>query len=142
MEAMVAVVSGKKRSYTPGAQVNPLTQSTKKRKASREKRQSKQTQALCCNTGALQDLLSTVVVSTLARTRQAHAVILLSMVNKDFRQRINCDFEVWYRLYIQWKGPSRCNIIGQTKTARGLLTRYPTISRSLPNFRDLFQSHA
>lgn len=134
----------RKRSYTPGAPVETPRQPVKRKKPTRSEAAAparRRAGPICANEGALHDLIAGHVAETLARHRMPRAVVLLSMVNKSFRQRIDGDFEIWYRLYVQWKGPYRSTTAGPVKTARGSLLLYPTVPRSLPNFRDIFQSH-
>jgi hypothetical protein len=129
------ITQGKRKiSYTPGAPVVVA----KKKKAWDAKRHPPVT---CVNMPALHDLLCDTVADTLSRNRLPYQVAMLSMVNRQFRDRITGNFQIWYRLYMQWKGPTRATTSGPVKTARGSLLLYPTIPRALPHFRDIYLPH-
>jgi hypothetical protein len=70
----------------------------------------------------------------LAESRSGTSVMLLSMVNKTFRAEIAGNVELWYKLYLHWRGVPRTPSNGMMK-ARGYVDLNPTVPRTLPNFR-------
>jgi len=122
----------RKRSYVPGAPI-----ATKKKKPAHIRRPP----PTCVNMHALHGILCEVVTDIISRDRLPYRVAMLSMVNRQFRAHIAGNFQLWYRMYLQWKGLTRNSHVGPIKTARGSLILYPTIPRSFPNFRELFQPH-
>jgi hypothetical protein len=135
---MEGTTQGKRKiSYTPGAPVD----AKKKRKGWEEASTKRRPPARCVNMPALHEILCDTVADTLSRNRLPYQVAMLSMVNRQFRDRITGNFELWYRLYTQWMGPIRLTTTGPVKTARGSLLLYPTIPRALPHFRDIYQPH-
>lgn len=62
------------------------------------------------------------------------SVIKLSMVNRAFRHGVNENLAIWYRLYLQWRGPIRDRTT-DVRTPRGVVRLRPTVPISVPNFR-------
>ena len=140
-----AIAVKRERGYTPGAPVEDAHK--KKRKLVQKngdvvKALAKQSrsEAMKKIAGIIPDILLGHTVETLVKGRAHLSVILLSMVNKQFRTALNGDLQLWYRLYLTWRGPIHATQPGPIRTPRGLVTLHPTIPRSLPNFRDLSPS--
>jgi hypothetical protein len=77
------------------------------------------------------------IVDLLVDGRAALSVIMLGMVNKEFSQEIQNNMAIWYKMYRQWRGPTKDQPSSVMRTGRGMVTLLPTIPRTLPNFRDL-----
>lgn len=87
------------------------------------------------------------IVIHLANDRQGLSVMLLSMVNRNFRQEVQGNLKVWHMLYLHWRGHLSSQQEGEGPQARVPLTRMirspqgailrlnPSVPRSVPNFR-------
>lgn len=73
----------------------------------------------------------------LVKAKQDHAVIIMSMVNKQYWQTVGNDAQLWYEMYTHWRGPLAPAAAKPSLTGRGWVRLMPSIPRSLPNFRDL-----
>lgn len=73
------------------------------------------------------------VIQILATNRDNESIIILSMVNRALRRQINSDAQMWYKMYLQWRGLLQT----RTYTKPGVKTvcLVPTMPRTLPNFR-------
>jgi hypothetical protein len=56
------------------------------------------------------------------------------MVNRHFRDTVNKNLQLWYRLYLEWRGPVENNT-REYRTPRGVVRLRPTVPISVPNFR-------
>ena len=73
------------------------------------------------------------ILQLLLDGRKGLSIILLSMVNRQLRKQVQADVQIWYGLYLHWRGP-----IGRPRTYgtnRGTVSLRPTYPISLPNFR-------
>lgn len=80
------------------------------------------------------DLLDKILECILDAEAGGLSVIKLSMVNRAFRQGVSENLAVWYRLYLQWRGPIR-DRASDIRTPRGVVRLRPTVPMSVPNFR-------
>jgi hypothetical protein len=108
--------------YTPGSQVVPTRPAKRRRKEASSGYYGLPTEVL-------DKILEYMVTS-----RAPLSVVKLSMVNREFRQGVAANVDVWYKLYLFWRGIPR-NASAQVRTSRGLLTLRPTYPMSLPNFQ-------
>ena len=81
----------------------------------------------------------------LANERQGLSVILMSMVNRETKQRVLGNLKVWHILYLHWRGHLSSG--GAVREGQSQLTRLirspqghilrlnPTVPRTLPNFQ-------
>lgn len=80
------------------------------------------------------DVLDKILTCILDTQAGGLSVIKLSMVNRAFRQGVNENLAIWYRLYLQWRGPVR-NRTTDIRTPRGVVRLRPTVPLTVPNFR-------
>lgn len=80
------------------------------------------------------DVLDKILACILDSQAGGLSVIKLSMVNRALRQGVNENLAVWYRLYLQWRGPIRDKTT-HIRTPRGVVRLRPTVPVSVPNFR-------
>jgi hypothetical protein len=80
------------------------------------------------------DVLDKILTCILDTQVGGLSVIKLSMVNRAFRKGVNDNLPIWYRLYLQWRGPIR-DRTRDIQTPRGVVRLRPTIPVSVPNFR-------
>lgn len=129
------------RSYTPGAQVGleetTTTVTTMRRKGGRRK--------TAANYASLPQEVFDKILGALVSDRKPLSVMLLSMVNHEFRRAVDSNLKAWHQLYLLWRGHMRAmsvapgteklmsTIVGKKG---GLVRLVPTIPRSVPNFRD------
>lgn len=73
------------------------------------------------------------IFSKMAESQAALSVIKLSMTCRLLRKAAEENLDVWYRLYLYWRGPIRTQ--RTYKTQRGVVTLRPTYPVSVPNFR-------
>lgn len=120
--------------YTPGAPIHqPL------------KRQRKVSQKKTGPWTTIPDEILDKILMLLANDRQALSVMLMSMVNRNFRREVQGNLRVWHSLYLHWRGH-----ISSLQTAQGgqvpltrmirspqgqILKLNPSVPRSLPNFQ-------
>jgi len=109
----------RKRSYIPGGPV------------SRGKRTSRHRPLSYHDLPA--DILDKII-GFMVGSHTALSVIKLSMVNRHLRSTINANLDMWYRLYLQWRGPVG-NSMREYSTPRGIIRLRPTVPISVPNFR-------
>ena len=82
------------------------------------------------------------IVNSLVSDRKPLSVMLLSMVNRDFRRAVNLNLKAWHQLYLLWRGHMKAMSLapgaaGVLQGKRGGTVRLvPTVPRSVPNFRD------
>lgn len=81
------------------------------------------------------DVLDRILTCILETQVGGLTVIKLSMVNRCFRQGVSENLAVWYRLYLQWRGPIRERTT-HVRTPRGLVRLRPTVPVTVPNFRN------
>lgn len=82
------------------------------------------------------------IASHLVQAKQDLSVILMSMVNKQYWQTIGNDAQLWYNMYMHWRGPITPSPQRVSMMGRGVVRLMPSIPRTLPNFRDLGMSIA
>ena len=121
--------SGRRRplSYTPGA----LVEAESTRRAQKRRRQA-------CSTAPWPGLpveILDVILRKMAANHDGLSVIKLSMVNRFFRDGVRANLDVWYRLYLHWRGPVRSTGAKEIRTPRGVVYLRPTTPVSVPNFR-------
>jgi hypothetical protein len=129
-----AASSGKRKagfSYTPGAPV-AQEEAPVARKAQRRKRQAGSAVAPCPH---LPPEILDNILSIMASNHDGLSVIKLSMVNRSFRDGVRANLNIWYRLYLHWRGPVRSTGTKEIRTPRGVVYLRPTIPVSVPNFR-------
>lgn len=80
------------------------------------------------------DVLDKILTCILETQAGGLSVIKLSMVNRACRQAVNENLAMWYRLYRQWRGPIRQDVM-DVRTPRGIVRLRPTVPLSVPNFR-------
>lgn len=80
------------------------------------------------------DLLDKILTYILDTQAGGLSVIKLSMVNRDLRHGVSENLAIWYRLYLQWRGPIRDRTV-PIATPRGVVRLRPTVPLSVPNFR-------
>lgn len=80
------------------------------------------------------DVLDKILACMLETQAGGLSAIKLSMVNRAFRQGVSDNLAIWYRLYLQWRGPIR-NRTTDIRTPRGVVRLQPTVPLSVPNFR-------
>jgi hypothetical protein len=73
------------------------------------------------------------ILQCMVDSRSALAVIKLSMTSHQNRRDIEANLNVWYRLYLYWRGPVRQSRTYRTRN--GVVTLRPTFPVTLPNFR-------
>ena len=126
--------------YIPGQPIPPTVTVKRQRKSTRKK---------TVPWALLPDETLEKIVIHLANDRQGLSVMLLSMVNRNFRQEVQGNLKVWHMLYLHWRGHlssqqqgMREDQEGQVPLAR--IIRYPqgttlklnpSVPRSVPNFR-------
>lgn len=74
------------------------------------------------------------ILSFIVTSHSPLSVIKLSMVNRSFRQGVNENLQVWYRLYLQWRGPLQ-PLERTIKSHRGIVRLRPTVPSTVPNFQ-------
>lgn len=123
--------------YVPGGPVTLENASSGKKRARTNGEEEKQTKLKGYFPHFPPDLLEKMI-DPLVEGRVPMSVIMLSMVNKQCHQAISGNLEVWHKLYKQWRGPIRMTETGPVRTAMGggTVNLFPTVPRSLPNFRD------
>lgn len=80
------------------------------------------------------------IVQALVKSKDNHTVIILGMVNKQYRQVIAPDVDLWYAMYMHWRGPPTPSRTVVSMGGKGTVRLLPSIPRTLPNFRDLGMS--
>lgn len=126
-----AVSSGKRKgSYTPGA---PLVEHDEApRKAQRRRRTASSIAPPCPH---LPIEILDKILGIMASNHDGLSVIKLSMVNRHFRDAVRANLNIWYRLYLHWRGPVWSTGTREIRTPRGVVRLRPTIPVSVPNFR-------
>lgn len=112
-----------KRTYVPGA---PVAEGRKRQRQERRARGG-------CDwlpTDVLDKILTIMVAN-----HDGLSVIKLGMVNRSFRDGVNANLAIWYRLYLHWRGPVRSTGAQEVRTPRGVVWLRPTLPISVPNFR-------
>jgi hypothetical protein len=117
---------GSKRGYVPGAPTAPESRK-RQRKAGRSARASP---CPYLPTDVLDKILDIMVTN-----HDGLSVIKLGMVNRAFREGVNANLKIWYRLYLHWRGPVRSTGAKEIRTPRGVVYLRPTLPVSVPNFR-------
>lgn len=116
-----AASSSRKRGYVPGEPVAARVGGTKRYR-----------------TSPFPDIPSDVLDKILGFMLDGYdgglSVIKLSMVSRAFRRGVNENLAIWYRLYLQWRGPVRDRPT-HVRTPRGVVCLRPTVPISVPNFR-------
>jgi hypothetical protein len=107
------------RGYVPGAPVRK----TKRQRKSKERQ----------HTELPTELLEKILLH-MADSQNTLSIIKLSMVNRHFRDTVNKNLQLWYRLYLEWRGPVENNT-REYRTPRGVVRLRPTVPISVPNFR-------
>lgn len=123
--------------YTPG---HPVTETTATK---RRKRTARRTEK---NFNHLPDDVLEKILMRLANERQGMSVILMSMVNRDMKERVLQNLKVWHMLYLHWRGhlsSGGAALSGQAQPTRmirspqgQILRLNPTVPRTLPNFQN------
>ena len=128
------------RSYNPGAPVmeGKTIQTTSMRKGGRRKN--------AANYASLPQEVLDKILEALVSDRKPLSVMLLSMVNREFRRVVDSNLKAWHKLYLLWRGHMRATVMdpGTEKLMStvimgrkgGTVRLVPTIPRSVPNFRD------
>jgi len=129
------------RSYNPGAPVvegTTTTATVTRRKGGKRKN--------AANYASLPQEVFDKILGALVSDRRPLSVMLLSMVNREFRRAVDSNLKAWHQLYLLWRGhmlkpmPKSMGMEGETRTIvgkkGGLVRLVPTIPRSVPNFRD------
>ena len=117
-----APASRRKRSYTPGKRVEEApTRSGKRIRGT-------------CREPLPSDVLD-VILQRMVDSRAGLSIIKLSMVNKAFRQGVNANLKIWYKLYLHWRGPIQREVPRPINTPRGVVRLRPTLPTTVPNFR-------
>ena len=111
----------KKRAYVPGEPVN-------------SKRNGKRARQRPDFPEIPYDVLDKILTCILDTQVGGLSVIKLSMVNRALRRGVNENLPIWYRLYLQWRGPIR-DRTRDIQTPRGVVRLRPTVPISVPNFR-------
>ena len=121
--------------YSPGAPVSA---------GDRVKRRKKARQSLVQPWVGLQAEITDQIVMQLARDRQALPIMMLSMVNRTFRQEVQGNLKAWHMLYLHWRGHLSCSTNGINqqppmsrliRSPSGMIVKLnPSIPRTLPNF--------
>jgi hypothetical protein len=131
------------RSYTPGAPVGLEGTTTTTATAMRRRGGKRKTAA---NYASLPQEVFDKILGALVSDRKPLSVMLLSMVNREFRRAVDSNLKAWHQLYLLWRGhmlkpmPKSMGMEGVARTIvgkkGGLVRLVPTIPRSVPNFRD------
>ena len=116
---------GRVLEYTPGSQVTATTISIRP-----AKRRRRSAAFYGLPTEVLDKILEYMVTS-----RAPLSVVKLSMVNREFRAGVAANLDVWYNLYLFWRGIPRNSTNTIARTGRGLIMLRPTYPMSLPNFQ-------
>jgi hypothetical protein len=119
--------------YRPGSKVEHTTVSKKRPRVR------------ACAPALPPDVINKIL-EALVDLRAGDSVILMSMVNSALRQQVGASHQLWYRLYLHWRGPlARSDPAGIRRVygvPMGILTGRPTMvpllpttPRTLPNFK-------
>ena len=120
--------------YRPGSKVVDPTDRGSKRKRERE-----------CAPVLPPEVLDKIL-ECLVDLRAGDCVVLMGMVNRALRQQVQASTQMWYRLYLQWRGPlARSDPQGVRRvygvplslsTGRPVMVPLvPTTPRTVPNFK-------
>jgi hypothetical protein len=80
------------------------------------------------------------ILAHLVERRAGGSVVILSMVNRAFHEHISKDAQLWYKLYLHWRGPVQRpspelqRPYGVANAAR-MVPLLPSTPRTVPNFR-------
>lgn len=120
-----APASRRKRSYIPGRRVEeaPTRAGKRGRRVHEGNREGLPADVLDC------------ILQRMVDTRAGLSIIKLSMVNKAFRQGVNANLKIWYKLYLHWRGPIQRDVPRPISTPRGVVRLRPTLPTTVPNFR-------
>ena len=129
------------RSYNPGA---PVVEGTTTTATVTRRRGGKRKNA--ANYASLPQEVFDKILGALVSDRRPLSVMLLSMVNREFRRAVDSNLKAWHQLYLLWRGHMRATVMdpGTEKLMStviigrkgGTVRLVPTIPRSVPNFRD------
>ena len=86
------------------------------------------------------------ILEALVELHAGDSVVMMGMVNQALRQQVGASHQLWYRLYLQWRGPlARSDPAGVRRvygvplrmtTGRPMVVPLlPTTPRSVPNFK-------
>lgn len=73
------------------------------------------------------------ILMHMATSHNGLGVIKLSLTSRQNRKSVEANLDVWYQLYLHWRGPIRTS--RTYRTPRGMVTLRPTYPTSVPNFR-------
>jgi hypothetical protein len=81
------------------------------------------------------------ILEHLAERRAGGSVVVLGMVNRAFRAHIANNAQLWYKLYLHWRGPVMARPTPSVQRPYlqfrqpGVVQLVPTTPRTVPNFR-------
>jgi len=116
-------------SYVPGSKVEPSSKRTRRKRAPAPELPSE---------------IMDRILEHLAERRAGGSVVVLGMVNRAFRAHIANNAQLWYKLYLHWRGPvvqrretavQRPYGLGIPIARPGVVQLVPSTPRTVPNFR-------